>query len=62
VWTASFLVGCVVLAFLAHSSALARIIVQVAAFVIPLVFTVRYAAHARAQGRAAAMAQTGSVA
>ncbi len=60
VWTASFAVGCVALAFLAHSSVLARIVVQVAAFAIPLVFTIRYAAHVRARGRAAAMAETGS--
>jgi hypothetical protein len=59
-WTASLVVGCLVLAFLAHSSLLARSAVQVAAFVVPLVFTVRYAARARARGRAAALAEGGS--
>jgi hypothetical protein len=61
-WTASLLAGCVVLGFLAHSSLLARSAVQVAAFVIPLVFTVRYAARARARGQAAAMAEHASAA
>jgi hypothetical protein len=54
VWTASFLMGCVILAVLAHSSPYAVGAVQVAAFVIPLVFTIRYVARARARGRAAA--------
>jgi hypothetical protein len=54
VWAASFVTGCVILAFLAHSSVAARSAVQVAAFVIPLVFTIRYAARARERGRAAA--------
>jgi hypothetical protein len=65
-WTASLIIGCVVLAFLAHSSVLARSTVQIAAFVIPLVFTVRYAARARARararGRAAAVAENRSAA
>jgi hypothetical protein len=52
VWTASFVIGCAVLAALAHSSAPARIAVQVAAFAIPLAFTLRYAAQARARARA----------
>jgi hypothetical protein len=56
VWTASFIISCVALAFLAHSSVLARSTVQVAAFVVPMVFTVRYAAYVRARGRAAASA------
>jgi hypothetical protein len=59
-WTASFLVGCVLLAFLAHSSVLIVTIVQVAAFVVPLVFTIRYVARAR--GRAAASAENGPAA
>lgn len=58
VWTASFLVGCVLLAFLAHGADLSRIIVQVAAFVIPMVFTVRYVAYVRAQADGVAMAET----
>ena len=49
VWTASFVVGCVVLSLLAHSSVLARSAVQTAAFVVPLVFTIQYAGRARAQ-------------
>jgi hypothetical protein len=54
VWAASFVTGCVILAFVAHSPVAARSAVQVAAFVIPLVFTIRYAARARERGRAAA--------
>ena len=53
VWAASFVTGCAILALLAHSSVAARSTVQVAAFVIPLVFTVRYVAHARERGKAA---------
>jgi hypothetical protein len=53
-WAASFVTSCVILAFLAHSPLAARSAVQVAAFVIPLVFTIRYAAHARQRGQAAA--------
>ncbi|MFE7797504.1 hypothetical protein [Nocardia sp. NPDC057440] len=49
VWTASFAVGCLVLAVVAHSSSTLRTSAQVAAFVIPVVFTVRYVAHI--QGR-----------
>jgi len=48
VWTASFVVGGVLLVALAHSSILSRSVVQVAAFAIPMVFTARYVAHARA--------------
>jgi hypothetical protein len=61
-WTASFLIGCVLLAFLAHSSVLVQTIVAAAAFVVPLVFTLRYVARARARGRAAASAGNGSAA
>jgi hypothetical protein len=50
-WAASFVVACVLLALLAHSSAGGRTVVQVAAFVVPLVFTLRYVA--RVQARAA---------
>ena len=49
VWTASFVVGCVALAVLAHSSVLARSLVQAAAFAVPLVFTMRYVASVRAE-------------
>ncbi|WP_405063661.1 hypothetical protein OG474_18985 [Kribbella sp. NBC_01505] len=48
-WTASFAVGAVVLATLAHSGSTTRSIVQIAAFVVPMVFTVRYVAHIRAK-------------
>jgi hypothetical protein len=58
VWAASFVVGCVILGLLAHSAATARSAVQVAAFVIPLVFTMRYVARARERGKAAAAAAT----
>jgi hypothetical protein len=54
VWAASFVIGCVILGFLAHSPVAARSVVQVAAFVIPLVFTLRYVARARERGQAAA--------
>ena len=52
VWAASFTLGAVLLAVVAHAGGgvLPRTIVQVAAFVIPMVFTVRYAAAVR--GRA----------
>jgi hypothetical protein len=56
VWAASFVVGCFLLAFLAHSSVTARSVVQVAAFAVPLVFTLRYVAHVRERGKAAATA------
>jgi hypothetical protein len=51
-WTASFVISCAVLAALAHSPAPGRTAVQVAAFVLPLAFTLRYAAQARARARA----------
>jgi uncharacterized membrane protein len=62
VWTASFLIGGVILAFLAHSSPYVVGAVQVAAFAVPMVFTVRYVARARARGQAAAGAENGSAA
>ena len=61
VWAASFIIGCALLAFLVRSSVLVLTIVQVAAFVIPLVFTLRYVARVRARGRAAS-AENGSAA
>jgi hypothetical protein len=61
VWAASFVLGCVALAALAHGSATGRVIVQTAAFVLPLVFTTRYVEHvrARAQERAQEPAPAG---
>lgn len=53
VWTASFVVGGVALAVLAHSSATARTVLQVAAFVVPMVFTARYVARVKARAEAA---------
>lgn len=53
VWTASFVVGAVVLAVMAHSAVAARTTVQVAAFVVPMVFTVRYVAKVKARAQAA---------
>ena len=53
VWTASFIGGGIVLAVLAHSSAIARTIVQTAAFIAPMVFTVRYVGRKRAEAQAA---------
>lgn len=52
VWAASFVVGCIGLAALAHSSAVGRIVVQTAAFAVPLIFTMRYVDHVRSQARA----------
>jgi hypothetical protein len=57
VWAAAFAVTAVVLAFVAHAgdahSATATI-VQVAGFVVPMVFTVRYVAHVQAKAGQAA--------
>ncbi|MEV6280336.1 hypothetical protein [Nocardia sp. NPDC051832] len=50
-WTASFAIGAVTLAFLAHSPG-PRFAVMVAVFVIPVVFTVRYVAHVQARAEA----------
>jgi hypothetical protein len=52
VWAASFVAGCAALAALAHSSAVGRIVVQTAAFAVPLVFTIRYVDHVRSKARA----------
>jgi hypothetical protein len=49
VWTASFAVAAIVLTTLAHSGSTARTVVQVAAFVVPMVFTLRYVAHIQAK-------------
>lgn len=49
VWAVSFTLGAGALALVVHAGggSTVRLIVQVAAFVIPMVFTVRYAAHVR---------------
>lgn len=52
VWAASFVAGCAGLAALAHSSAVGRIVVQTAAFAVPLIFTMRYVDHVRSRARA----------
>lgn len=52
VWAASFVAGCAGLAALAHSSAIGRIVVQTAAFALPLIFTMRYVDHVRSRARA----------
>ncbi|MEV4239869.1 MULTISPECIES: hypothetical protein [unclassified Nocardia] len=49
VWTASFVIGCVALAALAHSASGVRTTVQILAFVLPVVFTIRYVALIRAK-------------
>ncbi|WP_330254382.1 hypothetical protein OG874_07470 [Nocardia sp. NBC_00565] len=49
-WTASFAIGCVALTLLAHSSSGVRTTVQVLAFVLPVLFTIRYVAYI--QGKA----------
>jgi hypothetical protein len=67
VWTAAFAVTALVLAAVAHAgdarSALA-VVLQIAGFAVPLVFTVRYVARvrARAQAQARTQAETGAVA
>ncbi|WP_194819197.1 hypothetical protein [Nocardia sp. XZ_19_385] len=50
-WAICFVVGAVALAFLAYSPG-PRFAVMVAVFVIPVVFTLRYVAHVRAQAEA----------
>ncbi len=50
-WFSSFVIGCVLMIILAHDST-PRIIVQVLAFAIPAVFTVRYAAYIKAKAQA----------
>jgi hypothetical protein len=52
VWAASFVAGCIGLAALAHGSAVGRIVVQTAAFAVPLIFTMRYVDHVRSRARA----------
>jgi hypothetical protein len=52
VWAASFAAGCIGLAALAHSSAVGRIVVQTAAFAVPLVFTMRFVDHVRSRAKA----------
>ncbi|PXX60436.1 hypothetical protein DFR70_110278 [Nocardia tenerifensis] len=54
VWAASFTLGCVVLVALAHAGSTPRTIAQIAAFVIPIVFTVRYVAYIQAKAPARA--------
>ncbi|WP_327141630.1 hypothetical protein [Nocardia sp. NBC_01327] len=51
VWTASFVIGCVALTALAHSSSGLRTAVQVAAFAIPVAFTLTYVARVQAQAK-----------
>jgi hypothetical protein len=56
VWTASFVVAAVVLtavAAAAHGNVAATVAVQVAALVIPIVFTQRYVAHIQARAQRA---------
>ncbi|MFI9505329.1 hypothetical protein [Nocardia sp. NPDC052566] len=55
VWTASFAVGAIALTFLAHSGT-PRTIAQVAAFVVPIVFTIRYVAHLQSKAKSAGIA------
>jgi hypothetical protein len=52
VWAASFAVAAVILAALAHSDSTVRTLVQVAGFVVPMVFTLRYVAHIQAKAAA----------
>lgn len=52
VWAAAFTVGATLLAVLADAGPLDRLLVQVAHFVLPMVFTVRYVAVVRARAAA----------
>ncbi|KOV66210.1 hypothetical protein ADK64_11545 [Streptomyces sp. MMG1121] len=57
VWTAAFAVTAVALAVLdhaGHAHTMPATLVQIAGFVVPMVFTVRYVAHVQAKARAAA--------
>ncbi|MER6074511.1 hypothetical protein ABT187_37970 [Streptomyces sp. NPDC001817] len=59
VWTAAFAVTAVVLALVAHAGhahSAAATIVQIAGFVVPMVFTVRYVAHVQAKVQQAGQA------
>jgi hypothetical protein len=49
VWTGCFAAGAIALAGLAHSGSTVRTIVQIAAFAVPMVFTLRYVAHIQAK-------------
>ncbi|QNE20248.1 hypothetical protein F1D05_22955 [Kribbella qitaiheensis] len=49
VWTACFAVTAAVLALLADGDSTARTLVQIAGFVVPMVFTLRYVAHIQAK-------------
>ncbi|MEU9008700.1 hypothetical protein AB0D12_02710 [Streptomyces sp. NPDC048479] len=55
VWTAAFVLTAVVLAVLehgGHAHSTAATIVQIAGFVVPMLFTVRYVAHVQAKAAA----------
>ncbi|WP_369389969.1 hypothetical protein AB5J72_21725 [Streptomyces sp. CG1] len=57
VWTGAFAVTAVVLAVLdhaRHAHTTPAVLVQIAGFAVPMVFTVRYVAHVQAKARAAA--------
>ncbi|MFD8424186.1 hypothetical protein [Streptomyces sp. NPDC059466] len=57
VWTAAFAVSAVALAFVAHAGnahSVTATLIQIAGFAVPMLFTVRYVAHARTKAAAAA--------
>lgn len=63
VWTASFAVSAIALAFIAaagYAHSAAAVIVQVAGIVVPLAYTVRYVARVQARVRARVEAQGGA--
>ncbi|MGW0083280.1 hypothetical protein [Streptomyces sp. NPDC003393] len=52
VWTAAFALTAVVLALVAHAGhghSVSAVVIQIAGFVVPMVFTVRYVAHVQAK-------------
>ncbi|MEV6217477.1 hypothetical protein [Nocardia sp. NPDC051833] len=52
VWTASFAVGAVLLAVLAHADTWPRTLAHALTFAVPMVFTVRYVAYIQAKAAA----------
>lgn len=59
VWTASFVAGCIALALLAHAATATRTTTQIAAFVVPTVFTVAYVKRTRTKVTAITAANNG---
>lgn len=52
VWTGCFAVTAAALALIAHGDTTVRTLIQIAGFVVPMVFTLRYVAHIQAKAAA----------